>query len=79
MIGAKVINEKKNTPHGVRVAFGRCSRKVLEGWGFNEKMGLLQIFEAFFFAEKEIPLKREKINEVNKERSFLNVITSSPF
>ena len=55
MIGAKVINEKKNTPHGVRVAFGRCSRKVLEGWGFNEKMGLLQIFKAFFFQKKKYP------------------------
>ena len=32
-----------------------------------------------FFPEKEIPLKREKINEVNKERSFFNVITSTPF
>ena len=52
--------KKKNTPHGVRVAFDRCSRKVLERWGFNEKMGLLQIFKAFFFPEKEIPLEREK-------------------
>ena len=57
---------------GAKVAFGRCSRKVLEGWGFNEKMELLQIFKAFFLPEKEI-------NEVNKERSFLNVITSVPF
>lgn len=55
MIGAKVINEKKITPHGVRVAFGRCSRKVLEGRGFNEKMGLLQIFKAFFFQKKKYP------------------------
>ena len=55
MIGAKVVNEKKNTPHGVRVAFGRRSRKVLEGWGCNEKMGLLQIFEPFFFQQKKYP------------------------
>ena len=60
MIGAKVINEKKNTPHGVRVAFGRCSRKVLEGWGFNEKMGLLQIFKAFFFSRKRNTPKKRK-------------------
>lgn len=33
----------------------------------------------FFFPEEEIPLKREKINDVNKERSFLNVITPTPF
>ena len=32
-----------------------------------------------FFPEKEIPLIKEKINEVNKERSFLNGITSTPF
>ena len=31
-----------------------------------------------FFPEKEIPLIREKINEVNKERKFLNGITSIP-
>ena len=59
MIGAKVISEKKNTPHGVRVAFGRCSRKVLEGWGFSEKMGLLQIFEAFFPRKRNTPKKRK--------------------
>lgn len=72
------MKKKKNTPHRVRVAFGRYSRKGLEGWGFNEKMGLLQILKAFF-SRKEIPLIREKINEVNKERSFLNGITSTPF
>jgi len=47
--------KKKKNPHGVRVAFGRCSRKVLEGWGFSEKMGLLQIFKAFFVQKKKYP------------------------
>ena len=39
---------------------------------------LLQIFKAFFSRKRNTPKKR-KINEVNKERSFLNVITSTPF
>ena len=68
------MQKKKTTPHGVRVFLDRCSRKVIERWSFNEKMGLLQIFKAFFFSRR-----REKINEVNKERSFLNGITSTPF
>lgn len=61
MIGVKVINEKKkkNTPHRVRVAFGRYSRKDLEGWGFNEKMGLLQILKAFFSRKRNTPNKRK--------------------
>ena len=64
MIGAKAINEN-NIPHGVRVAFGRCSRKVLEGWGFNnEKMGLLQIFKAFFSRKRNTPKKRK--NQLTK-------------
>lgn len=80
MIGAKVINEKKRKIPLIEseLLLAAIAERIQKDGASMKRWDYCKYLK-HFFPEKEIPLIREKINEVNKERKFLNGITSIPF